>query len=105
MLVAVSQGNAWGWTSARVLGLVASAWSCSPSGTRFELRTPDPLVDMRMMRLRGVWTTNATTVLVGFGMFWAYLLLPQLVRCPSAAGFGFSASVTAAGISCSRRPR
>jgi MFS family permease len=50
------------------------------------------------MRLRGVWTTNLTSLMVGFGMFGAYLLLPQLVEMPPAAGFGFDASVTAAGL-------
>jgi EmrB/QacA subfamily drug resistance transporter len=98
VLVAVSQGNAWGWTSDRVLGLILVGLLLLAAWTRFELRTPHPLVDMRMMRLRGVWTTNVTTVLVGFGMFSAYLLLPQLVAVPEAAGFGFGASVTAAGI-------
>jgi MFS family permease len=53
---------------------------------------------MRMMRLRGVWTTNLTSLLVGFGMFGAYLLLPQLVQMPPEAGFGFGATVTQAGL-------
>jgi EmrB/QacA subfamily drug resistance transporter len=98
VLVAVSQGNAWGWGSTRVLGLVGIGLALLVAWTRFELRSTHPLVDIRMLRLRGVWTTNVTTVLVGFGMFSAYLLLPQLVAVPKAAGFGFGASVTAAGI-------
>ena len=98
LLLAVSQGNAWGWGSARVLGLLAAGALVLAGWGRFELRTRDPLVDMRMMRLRGVWTTNVTTVFVGFGMFSAYLLLPQLVAMPPRAGFGFGASVTAAGV-------
>jgi MFS family permease len=53
---------------------------------------------MRMMRLRGVWTTNLTSLMVGFGMFGAYILLPQLVQMPPAAGFGFGATVTEAGL-------
>jgi MFS family permease len=45
-----------------------------------------------------VWTTNATALMVGFGMFGSFLLIPQLVQLPAAAGFGFSASVTEAGL-------
>jgi EmrB/QacA subfamily drug resistance transporter len=98
VLLAVSQGNAWGWTSGRVLGLLAAGLLVLAGWVRFELRTREPLVDMRMLRLRGVWTTNLTSVMVGFGMFGAYLLLPQLVEMPPAAGFGFGANVTDAGL-------
>jgi MFS family permease len=98
LLLAVSQGNAWGWGSTRVIGLLAAGAAVLVAWGRYELRTRDPLVDMRMMRLRGVWTTNVTTVFIGFGMFSAYLLLPQLVAMPPRAGFGFGASVTAAGV-------
>jgi MFS family permease len=65
---------------------------------RYELHVAEPLVDMRMMRLRGVWTTNVTGLMVGFGMFGSFLLVPQLVQMPAAAGFGFGASVTQAGL-------
>jgi EmrB/QacA subfamily drug resistance transporter len=98
VLLAVSEGNRWGWTSVRVLGLIAGGLLVLVLWTRYEARTPDPLVDMRMMRLRGVWTTNLTSLLVGFGMFGAYLLLPLLVQMPPVAGFGFGATVSGAGL-------
>ncbi len=98
VLLAVSQGNSWGWGSARVLGLVAVGAVVLVIWTRFELRVPQPLVDMRMMRLRGVWTTNVTALMVGFGMFGSFLLIPQFVEMPQSAGFGFGASVTQAGL-------
>jgi EmrB/QacA subfamily drug resistance transporter len=98
VLLAVSEGNQWGWGSARVLGIIAAGLALLAAWMRFELRAPEPLVDMRMMRLRGVWTTNLTSLMVGFGMFGAYLLLPQLVQMPPAAGFGFGATVTEAGL-------
>ena len=37
---------------------------------------------MRMMRLRGVWTTNLAAILLGAGMFGSFILIPQLVRLP-----------------------
>ncbi len=98
LLVAVSEGNAWGWGSARFLGLLAAGVLILLAWARWEQRVEQPLVDMRMMRLRGVWTTNLTALMVGFGMFGAYLLLPQLVQMPAVAGFGFGASVTQAGL-------
>jgi EmrB/QacA subfamily drug resistance transporter len=98
VLLAVSQGNSWGWGSARVLGLIAAGAVVLTIWARYELRVPQPLVDMRMMRLRGVWTTNVTALMVGFGMFGSFLLVPQFVEMPESAGFGFGATVTEAGL-------
>jgi MFS family permease len=53
---------------------------------------------MRMMRRRAVWTTNVAALLVGFGMFGSFILIPQFVQAPSAAGYGFDATVTEAGL-------
>jgi EmrB/QacA subfamily drug resistance transporter len=97
-LIAVSEGNAWGWTSLPVLALGVAAVGLLVVWGWYELRVPQPLVDMRMMRLRGVWTTNVTALMVGFGMFGSFLLVPQLVQMPPAAGFGFGGSVTDAGL-------
>jgi MFS family permease len=63
-----------------------------------ETRARDPLVDMRMMRIRGVWTTNAVALLLGFGMYSSFILLPQFVQTPSHFGYGFGSTVTEAGL-------
>ena len=97
-LIAVSEGNGWGWGSKPVLALLALSTVTLAAWVRYELRVAEPLVDMRMMRMRGVWTTNVTALMVGFGMFGSFLLVPQLVQMPEAAGFGFGASVTQAGL-------
>lgn len=98
MLIGVSEGGEWGWGSASVLGLFTAAAVVLAAWVAWERRAPQPLVDMRMMRLRGVWTTNATALLVGFGMFGTFVLVPQLVQTPAAAGYGFGASVTESGL-------
>ena len=58
---------------------------------RSEARSTHPLVDMRMMRIRGVWTTNTVALLLGFGMYSSFILLPEYVETPSSAGYGFGA--------------
>jgi MFS family permease len=65
---------------------------------RNELRAAEPLVDMQMMRIRGVWTVNAAALLIGAGMFSSFVLIPQFTEMPSRAGYGFHASVTQAGL-------
>jgi EmrB/QacA subfamily drug resistance transporter len=98
LLVAVSEGNGWGWGSARVIGLFVAAAVLLAVWVAFEQRVREPLVDIRMMRERAVFTTNLTALLVGFGMFGSFILIPQFVQTPSEAGFGFDASVTEAGL-------
>jgi EmrB/QacA subfamily drug resistance transporter len=98
LLLAISEGPNWGWTSGRVLGLFAVSAASLIAWVRFELRVPVPLVDMRMMQRRAVWTTNVTALLVGFGMFGSFILIPQFVQAPPGAGYGFNATVTEAGL-------
>jgi EmrB/QacA subfamily drug resistance transporter len=98
LLVAVSEGSTWGWSSGRVLGLLAAAAVLLAVWIRVESASSGPLVDMRMMRLRGVWTTNLSAMLIGFGMFGSFVLVPQFVQMPSSTGYGFDASVTEAGL-------
>ena len=98
LLVGVSEGDAWGWSSARVVGLFAAAAALAAAWVRAESRAADPLVDMRMMRRRAVWTTNLAAFLFGFGMFGLFILVPGLVELPKSGGIGFGASVTGAGL-------
>jgi predicted MFS family arabinose efflux permease len=53
---------------------------------------------MTLMRLRGVWTANVAALLIGVGMYASFLIIPELVQAPSRLGYGFSASVTGAGL-------
>ena len=97
-LLAVSQGNVWGWTSAPTLALLAGSVTLLAAWRGFELRVAAPMVDMRMLRLRGVWAANLAGILVGFGMYGSFVLVPQLAQLPKATGYGFGASVTQSGL-------
>src|SRR5439155_22703205 len=98
LLIAVSEGPTWGWGSANAVALFGLAAVVLAGWAAWERRVPAPLVDMKMMASRGVWTTNLTALLVGFGMFGAYIHIPRFVQVSPAAGFGFGANVTEAGL-------
>jgi EmrB/QacA subfamily drug resistance transporter len=98
LLLPISEGETWGWTSARTLGLFALAAVLAALWVWLETRTAAALVDMRMMRMRGVWTTNLAALVFGFGMYSSFVLVPEFVELPKSTGFGFSASVTQAGL-------
>ncbi|CAB4859074.1 unannotated protein [freshwater metagenome] len=98
VLLAISEGNHWGWTSSGVLGLFAAGAIVLVLFGLWELRIPEPLIDMRLMRRRAMWTVNVAAFSVGLAIFGSFVLVPQLVQTPSSVGYGFGASVTLAGL-------
>jgi MFS family permease len=98
LLFGLSEANRWGWGSAKEIATLTIAGLALVGWARYELRAPQPLVDMRMMRRRPVFTTNLTAMLIGFSMFGSFIIIPQLVQLPKSTGFGFGASVTEAGL-------
>jgi EmrB/QacA subfamily drug resistance transporter len=98
LLYGLSKANGWGWGSPRTLGLIAGGLAVGVVWGWFETKVSQPLVDMRVLRRRPVLMTNITAVLVGFSMFASFLLVPQLAQTDERFGYGFSASVTGAGL-------
>src|SRR5689334_23955996 len=98
LLYGLSKANAWGWGSPRVLALSIGGLLVGAFWVWVETRVAQPLVDMRVLRRRPVLMTNITAVLVGFSMFASFLLIPQLAQTDEKFGYGFSASVTGAGL-------
>jgi EmrB/QacA subfamily drug resistance transporter len=98
LLVALSEAPEWGWGSGRVLGLLAAAVVLAAGWVTAELRAARPLIDMKMMRRTAVWTNNMVSLLLGVGMYATFAFLPEFVQTPSAAGYGFGASITRAGL-------
>ena len=98
VLLAISEANTWGWGSTKTIGLLLVGLAVSAAWVFAELSAKEPLVDMGMMRLRGVWTTNLAGFLLGGGMYASFVLIPQFVEEPKSTGYGFGASVLAGGI-------
>jgi len=98
LLVALSQAPTWGWSSDRVLGLLAVAVILAAAWLMAELRATTPLIDMKMMRRTAVWTNNLVALLIGVGMYATFAFLPEFVQTPSVAGYGFGASITRSGL-------
>ena len=98
LLVALSEAPAWGWGSARVIGLIVAAVVLAAAWVASELRTATPLIDMKMMRLPAVWTSNLVALLIGVGMYATFAFMPEFVQTPKLAGYGFGASITMSGL-------
>ncbi|AMM21464.1 MFS transporter [Frondihabitans sp. PAMC 28766] len=98
LLIAVSEAPTWGWGSAKVLGLLAAAVVFGVVWVLVERRSSNPLIDMRMMAIRAVWTTNLVALMFGVAMYALFAFLPEFLQTPSAAGYGFGASITKSGV-------
>lgn len=98
LLLAISKGADWGWGSGTTLGLFAVAVVSLGVWGLYELRTRDPLVDLRTTARPRVLLTNVSSILVGVGMYSFMLIAPQLLQFPEATGYGLGQSMLAAGL-------
>lgn len=99
LLLAITQGSAWGWLSWPTL-----ASSCGGAGVLvawwfWEQHAARPLVSTRMLARRSMLFTNLATIFVGMGLYFAFLGLTQFVQIErGVAGYGFGASVLEASV-------
>jgi EmrB/QacA subfamily drug resistance transporter len=106
LLVAISEGSNWGWTSAGVLGLLTVSAVMFAVWVGIEKRVPEPLVDLKTFARREMAATNLTTLVMGFSMFSTFILLPNFVQVPlglppdiaDELDYGFGASPVEVGL-------
>lgn len=98
LLLCLSEGESWGWTSGRLLLVVITAAALLAGWARQQLRTSSPLVNLRLMRNRTVLTANATGLFAGLGMYMLLPLVTRYVQAPTSTGYGFGTSIVVAGL-------
>ena len=98
LLLGISQGSSWGWLSVRTVGLFLISAVTAFVWVRVESRSESPLIDMQMMRLPAVWTTNLTALLLGVTMYSVMAFLPAFMQTPRSAGYGYGATIVTSGV-------
>ncbi|MFD7165832.1 MFS transporter [Streptomyces violascens] len=98
VLLAITQGADWGWTSPRTLTLLGAAAVIWPLWGAYELRTRSPLVDLRVSARPAVLLTNVAALLIGFAFYANSLVTAQMVQEPKATGYGLGASIVVSGL-------
>jgi EmrB/QacA subfamily drug resistance transporter len=98
LLLAVTKGSDWGWTSSITLNLFAATAVLLLAWGWWELRTNDPLVDLRVTARPKVLLTNVASLLVGFAMYAQALVLPQLLQLSTATGYGLGQTMIQMGL-------
>jgi EmrB/QacA subfamily drug resistance transporter len=98
LLLAISKGRDWGWGSGRTVGLLILGAVALLAFVLVERRVREPLINLRLLAIRGVWATNLVGLTFGFAMFGTFLLIPLLLELPAVTGYGFGKSVSEAGV-------
>jgi MFS family permease len=98
ILLAVSKGTTWGWTSPLTLGLLGGGILVLVLWGFFEVRTREPLVDLRVAARRPVLLTNLTSITIGFGFFISTAVFPTLLEAPTTTGVGLGQSLIVASL-------
>lgn len=80
LLLALSQGESWGWASPFVIGLLVIAATCAAAFVAVERRTAAPMMDLGLFRVRAFSAGLAAVVVAFAGLFTATFLLPFLLQ-------------------------
>jgi EmrB/QacA subfamily drug resistance transporter len=98
LLLAISEGQTWHWGNWKTIGLLILGAVTLVIFVFVELRVKEPLIDVRLFKIRGVWTAHVVALAFGFAMFALFILVPTLLELPSVIGYGFGKTVTEAGL-------
>lgn len=90
VLLAISKGNEWGWTSLPTLLLLAGGVLVLAVWIWFELRHTAPLVDIRVSARGAVMMTNLASIAMGFALFASSVVFPQMLQLPPTSGLGLT---------------
>ncbi|RBQ15628.1 MFS transporter [Spongiactinospora rosea] len=97
LLLAISQGASWGWTSPGVLGLFAVAVVAAVVWVAIERRVAEPLVELAMLTHRGTVGATVASLLLGFSFFMVVTGVSNFTQAPAATGYGFGATTLEVG--------
>lgn len=86
VLLAISQGNRWGWSSVPTLVSIGVGTVAFAIWAWHEMRVENPLVDLRVSAKPAVLLTNLASVAMGFALFSSSIAFPQLLGLPISAG-------------------
>ncbi|MGY1805481.1 MFS transporter [Blastococcus sp. SYSU D00922] len=98
LLLALAESEVWGWASPGTWLLVAGSTLVLAAWAVWELRTPSPLVDLRLARGSTAATAHATALMVGLSNYLLLLAVPVLAQAPRGDEPGFGTSIVVAAL-------
>lgn len=97
-LVGLSKASTWGWGDGRTVGCLVGGLVVLVLWGLLEIRTSEPLVDLRSTARLPVLLTNVAAVAIGIGMMAQAIVVPQLLQLPGQTGYGLGQTILEAGL-------
>ena len=97
MLTAVSQGPTWGWGSPATVLVIVGAGVAFAAWIVVELRSRDPLINLRVFRTPDVFLANATAIGLGATMYMSLSVASIIAQAPTSTGYGIGLPLFWAG--------
>lgn len=98
VVVALGQGNDWGWGSPATVGLLAGGAVLAAVWVAWELRAPQPMMNLHVVGRRDIWPAFLVCGLCTMLGSTNSMTMSQFVKTPTEAGYGFGASALMAGV-------
>ena len=98
LLIALSQGSQWSWTSPKLILFLLIGCIALAAWARREIRTARPLLNLRLLRNGSVLAADAGVLILGAAMYTLTSVMTDFVQAPRSAGFAFGGSVMTAGL-------
>ncbi|PRI12618.1 MFS transporter [Leucobacter massiliensis] len=98
ILLFVSRGAEWGWGSAATLSSGLGGVAVLLLWGWYQLRTGEPLLDLRVAARPAVLLTNVAAIGMGFALFSSNVTFPQLLELPAETGSGFGLDMMQAAL-------
>lgn len=94
LVLALSEGSNWGWTSSPVLVLVGAGVLLILALPVLERRAEGPILDLKLLSQRNVIVANLIMLLSMFGLFVAFQSIVYQLQLPPPTGFSFDILTT-----------
>ncbi|GAA4079877.1 MFS transporter [Nonomuraea soli] len=98
LMLGLSLAPAWGLTAPATLALFVGSVLTLGLWARVELRSPDPLLDLRLLAGRTPAGVTTMGFVFGFASFGLVVALPTMLAAPVETGYGLGASTLWIGI-------
>ncbi|BAB59659.1 multidrug-efflux transporter [Thermoplasma volcanium GSS1] len=88
LILGLSEGEYWGWSSASIISLFALSLILVFAFVYLEQRSPEPFINLSLLKTRNVLLANIAGLFAMAGMFFLFYSVPPLLQDPEPAGFG-----------------
>ena len=94
LLMALSMGAEWGWSSGLIMGMFLGAAALFIAFYARERKCDEPIIKMELLKNRNISAAYLSMLFIGTVMFMLFQSLPYFLEMPSAyGGFGINSQV------------